>query len=73
MQNSKLVYFKKNLLVFFTPMRNKSKYYVYLGEPLRGLCPLASGYPLHHLRASLRLPFGGSATIPLASRPSVAQ
>jgi hypothetical protein len=42
------------LLVFFTPMRNKSKYYVYLGEPLRGLCPLASGYPLHHLRASLR-------------------
>jgi hypothetical protein len=23
-----------------------------LGEPLRPLCGLASGYPLHHLRAS---------------------
>jgi hypothetical protein len=29
-----------------------------LGEPLRGLRPLASGYPLHHLRAS---PFHGFA------------
>ena len=25
--------------------------YVNLGEPLRGFHPLASGYPLHHLRA----------------------
>jgi hypothetical protein len=46
-----------------------------LGEPLRRAgapevrpALLASGYPLHHLRAALRLPFGGSATIPLASR-----
>jgi hypothetical protein len=49
--------------------------YWILGEPLRRRAPevrsrLASGYALHHLRASpLRvLPFGGSAAIPLASR-----
>ena len=36
----------------------------WLGEPLRGLRPLASGYPLHHLRRLWRL--GGSASIPLA-------
>ena len=36
----------------------------WLGEPLRGLRPLASGYPLHHLHRLRR--FGGSATIPLA-------
>ena len=35
-----------------------------LGEPLRQLRCLASGYPLHHLRG-LR-PLGGSASIPLA-------
>jgi len=34
-----------------------------LGEPLTSF---GSGYPLHHLRAALRLPYGGSATIPLA-------
>jgi hypothetical protein len=28
---------------------------------------LASGYPLHHLRALVR--YGGSATIPLAKMP----
>ena len=28
---------------------------------------VSSGYPLHHLRAALRLPYGGSATIPLAA------
>jgi hypothetical protein len=36
-----------------------------LGEPLRSLRSLASGYPLHHLRRASRV-FGGSATIPLA-------
>ena len=41
-----------------------------------GFACLASGYPLHHLRALLRTSgaavgrFGGSATIPLAARPS---
>jgi len=38
---------------------------MFLGEPLRPLCGLASGYPLHHL---LPLVAGGSATIPLAIR-----
>jgi hypothetical protein len=49
--------------------------YWILGEPLRRRAPevrsrLASGYALHHLRASpLRvLPFGGSAAIPLAKK-----
>jgi hypothetical protein len=37
-----------------------------LGEPLRSLRSLASGYPLHHLRRASRV-FGGSATIPLAN------
>jgi hypothetical protein len=34
-----------------------------LGEPLRGLCPLASGYPLHHLLAR----FAVSQVVPLLS------
>jgi len=39
-----------------------------LGEPLRSLRSLASGYPLHHLRARPSVGrFGGSATIPLAA------
>jgi hypothetical protein len=37
------------------------------GEPLRSLRSLASGYPLHHLRAFHAL--GGSAAIPLANTP----
>jgi hypothetical protein len=38
---------------------------VFLGEPLRALCALASGYPLHHPLARSALA-GGSASIPLA-------
>ncbi len=50
---------------------NKYKMLMFGGEPLRfGFASLASGYPLHHLRAALRLPYGGSAAIPLASRTS---
>jgi hypothetical protein len=50
-----------------------------LGEPLRHLRWLASGYPLHHLRALFRTSgasfgrYGGSATIPLAKRATRAR
>ena len=45
------------------------KQHFFLGEPLRRALRalLASGYPLHHLRAPAGR-YGGSATIPLASR-----
>ena len=44
-------------------------------EPLRALWALASGYPLHHLRAHgfAVSRFGGSATIPLAQDASQTQ
>jgi hypothetical protein len=52
-------------------------FFLCLGEPLRrshcrtmvrlGAMLLASGYPLHHLRAASHR-YGGSATIPLATR-----
>jgi hypothetical protein len=40
----------------FTTKRGKNAFISQndLGEPLRALCALASGYPLHHLRASFR-------------------